>query len=117
MQIVEDTYAAVKTMPPSERYGLIRQMCRASTSIASNIAEGFARGRRKQFAAFLGIAAGSAAELQCQAEAAHRVGLLDIGLAAALTTKCAAIREAIEITREALEGPGGPPEPITPQNN
>ena len=47
-------------------FGLRDQMQRASVSIASNIAEGHERGG-KDFARFLRVALGSAAELRTQA--------------------------------------------------
>ena len=49
----------------------------AAVSIASNIAEGAARGSRKDFIRFLNIAAGSASELDTQLEILHRIGILD----------------------------------------
>ena len=56
-------------------FGLRDQMQRASVSIASNIAEGHERGG-KDFARFLRVALGSAAELRTQAYIAAKVGLL-----------------------------------------
>ncbi|GAB4148204.1 MAG: four helix bundle protein [Bacteroidia bacterium] len=45
---------------------LVRQMRRASISIASNIAEGFERKSSREMAQFLSIAKGSAGELRSQ---------------------------------------------------
>ena len=60
--------------PKSERFGLASQMRRAATSISSNIAEGSGRMSPAEFAHFLGIAAGSASELDSQLELAARLG-------------------------------------------
>ncbi|MFN2223065.1 MAG: four helix bundle protein [Chloroflexota bacterium] len=68
-------YRLTDAFPPSEDYGLTSQMRRAAVSIASNIAEGHARPGR-EFARFLGIALGSAAELETQIEIAHRLEYL-----------------------------------------
>jgi four helix bundle protein len=51
-------------LPPSERYGVASQLRRASLSIPLNIAEGFGRGTRREFARFLAIAEGSLREVQ-----------------------------------------------------
>ena len=75
--ITSETYRLTKTLPRSERYGLVQQMNRASVSIASNIAEGAGRGDSRDFARFVRIARGSACELEAQATVAARVGLLD----------------------------------------
>lgn len=47
-------------------FGLRDQMSRAATSVASNIAEGQARGSAKEFVRFLYISCGSVAEIQTQ---------------------------------------------------
>jgi len=47
-------------------YPLADQLRRASVSTVSNIAEGHGRGRRAEFAHFLGIARGSGVEVQAQ---------------------------------------------------
>jgi len=51
-------------------------MQRAACSIPSNIAEGNARGTRKDYARFVGIAFGSLAELETQLDLIVRIGLL-----------------------------------------
>jgi four helix bundle protein len=58
-------------------FALREQMQRAAVSIASNIAEGAERGG-KNFARFLRVARGSAAELRTQCYIAAKVGLLTI---------------------------------------
>jgi four helix bundle protein len=60
----------------SKDFGLKNQMQRAAVSIASNIAEGAERGP-KEFARFVSIARGSAAELRTQVYIATKVGVLD----------------------------------------
>jgi four helix bundle protein len=57
-------------------FALRDQMQRAAVSIASNIAEGAERGP-KEFARFLSIARGSAAELRTQTYIAAKVGILE----------------------------------------
>ena len=49
----------------SKDFSLCDQIRRASTSIMANIAEGFGRKSKKEFANFLNMAHGSAAEVQC----------------------------------------------------
>ena len=73
----------------SRDYGLRDQMQRAAVSVASNIAEGAERGPR-EFAHFLAIARGSAAELRTQAYIAAEIGVLDK----------AAVKEIAEETKQ-----------------
>jgi four helix bundle protein len=53
-------------MPKTEVFGLISQMQRSAVAIPSNIAEGFGRKGRKEFAQFLYIAYASSLELDTQ---------------------------------------------------
>ena len=67
-------YESTTDFPRQEIYGLISQMRRASVSIASNVAEGSARGTRKDFRQFVKLAEGSNCELQTQLVIARRLG-------------------------------------------
>lgn len=59
-----EVYRLTREMPKEEMYRLSAQMIRCSSSIAANIAEGNARGTRRDYAHFISIARGSAAELE-----------------------------------------------------
>jgi four helix bundle protein len=73
MDLAEMIYAITADFPKSETYGLSSQMRRAAVSIASNIAEGSARGTRRDFRQFVMIAKGSNCELQTQLTLARRL--------------------------------------------
>ena len=59
-------YEVTKSFPDNEKFGIISQMRRCVISISSNIAEGAGRNNPGEFYHFLGIALGSAAELESQ---------------------------------------------------
>lgn len=71
-------YKLTRSLPKDEVYGLGSQMRRASISIASNIAEGRGRLSPAEFRHFLGLAQGSAYELQTQLIVAQTLQLGDI---------------------------------------
>jgi four helix bundle protein len=66
MDLTMMIYALTSEFPRHEIYGLSSQMRRAAVSISSNLAEGSARGTRKDFRQFVLIARGSNCELQTQ---------------------------------------------------
>jgi four helix bundle protein len=76
MDVAEAAYAAVRLMPKQEEYRLTAQMIRAAVSIPANIAEGHARSTRKDYAHFISISRGSAAELETLILLAERAKFL-----------------------------------------
>jgi four helix bundle protein len=70
MKLVAEVYAATSSFPKEEMFGLTNQLRRASVSVASNIAEGQGRLSTGEFVQFLGMARGSALEVQTQLEVA-----------------------------------------------
>lgn len=66
MIVTERVYELTRGLPKEELFGLISQLRRCAVSVPSNIAEGSKRGTKKDFAQFLRIASGSAAELETQ---------------------------------------------------
>ena len=70
-------YRLTRIFPAEERFGLSSQLRRAAVSVASNIAEGAARGTSRDFLRFLRIARGSLVELETQLEIARRCSLCE----------------------------------------
>ncbi|NEU07522.1 four helix bundle protein [Flavihumibacter sp. R14] len=69
-------YEVTANFPTDERYGLTSQTRRAAVSISSNIAEGAGRNSVREFNSFIGIANGSAYELQTQLLIANKLNLI-----------------------------------------
>jgi hypothetical protein len=53
MVLVEEIYRFTATLPSSEKFGLRQQLERASVAIPSNIAEGYGRSTKADFARFV----------------------------------------------------------------
>ena len=77
IDLAEKIYRLTSSFPASEIYGLASQLRRASVSIPSNIAEGWGRRSRKEYARFILMAAGSNDELQTQLVIAERLAFGD----------------------------------------
>jgi four helix bundle protein len=76
MKLTVDVYAATRTYPPEERYGLRGQMRAAAVSIPTNIAEGQGRRSAGAFSNHLSIAHGSVRELETQMLLSGMLGYL-----------------------------------------
>ena len=75
MNLASDVYRVTSKFPKSEVYGLTSQLRRSVVSIASNIAEGHARGSTKEYQRFVGIAHASLAETETQLLLSERLDL------------------------------------------
>jgi len=71
-------YELTGEFPKQEIYGLTSQMRRAAVSVPSNIAEGSARGTRRDFRQFVKQAEGSNSERQTQLTIAMRLQFGDL---------------------------------------
>lgn len=76
MTLVERCYAATKSFPQDERFGLTAQLRRAAISIPSNVSEGACRRTTPAYINHVSIALGSHAELETCVEIALRLGYL-----------------------------------------
>ena len=86
MKLAIEVYRLAALMPKTEQYRLTSQVLRAVASVPANIAEGHARGTRKDYAHFINIARGSLAEVDTLLELAYSVNLLkQTDVAAALS--------------------------------
>jgi len=90
MDFAAEVYRLAKLMPKAEEYRLVSQVLRAAASVPANIAEGNARGSRKEYAQHVSIARGSLAEAETFLVLAIRAGLLpgeEAGFALALADR------------------------------
>lgn len=75
MQLAREAYRLIKHFPPDERFRMTSQLLRAAASVPASIAEGHARGTRKDYTHFVTIARGSLAETETFLLLAEQIGL------------------------------------------
>ncbi|HNP98680.1 MAG TPA: four helix bundle protein [Bacteroidia bacterium] len=95
IELAAEVYQLTKSFPSDERYGIVSQMNRCSISIPSNIAEGSGRNSKKEFLHFLGIASGSASELETQLIISKKLKFGDIIQINALIDKITSIQNML----------------------
>ena len=98
MDLAAEAYRLGKLMPKTEEYRLTGQFLRAAASVPANLAEGHARGTRKDYAHFVNIARGSLAETETFLMLAIKVGLVsqqDAASALGLCTELSKILTAL----------------------
>jgi four helix bundle protein len=66
IELAKETYHLSRLLPDEEKYGLKSQICRASVSVPSNIAEGCSRNSQIEYKRFLEFSMGSAFEMETQ---------------------------------------------------
>lgn len=70
-------YKITERFPKHEVYALTSQVRRSASAVPANIAEGSARGYKKEYLQFLNIARGSLAETDYFMHLAHRLGYIE----------------------------------------
>jgi four helix bundle protein len=76
MDMVAEGYRISALFPKDEMFGLTRQLRKAAVSVSLNIAEGWGRNGKAEFARFSDIASASANEVEAAVEIALRLGYL-----------------------------------------
>lgn len=76
VQYATKVYKVTSEMPWFEKKGLCDQLQRATVSISSNIAEGFAKPSNVEFAHYLDASVGSAYEVETQLLISKNVGYI-----------------------------------------
>ncbi|MEQ1653393.1 MAG: four helix bundle protein [Hyphomicrobium sp.] len=102
MDLATAAYALAKVLPKSEQYRLTSQLLRAAASVPANIAEGNARGTRKDYANFISIARGSVAEVETFLDLAVRVELVKIEQASHAMSLSDELGRMMNVMRERL---------------
>lgn len=77
--MTREVYLATREGPFARDFGLAGQIQRSSVSITGNIAEGFERRHRAEFAQFVNVARGSCGETRSHLSVALDVGYLAEG--------------------------------------
>lgn len=93
IELATEIYKVTSTFPKEETYGLTSQIRRSAVSIPSNIAEGAGRNSKGEFKQFLGIANGSAYELQSQILISSNLNLIDTEITTKILNKIEEIQK------------------------
>jgi len=102
IELAEEVYQTTSSIPSSEKYNLISQMCRAVVSIPSNIAEGAGRNTNGEFRQFLGIALGSSYELETQVILSTRLNYICIEDSEKISSKITLLQKKIYKFRQSI---------------
>jgi four helix bundle protein len=104
MRLAAEAYRLAKLLPKAEEYRLTSQLLRAAASVPANIAEGRARGTRKDYAHFVSIARGSLAETETLLLLLVDVGLLTNERVTAALDLCSEVGRMLNSLLDRLRG-------------
>ena len=88
IKFVRNIYELTSSFPPSEEFGLKRQLRKAAISVPSNLAEGSARKSDNELIQFLYISLGSLAEIETQLIISKELGFTNM-----ITEQLAGLKE------------------------
>ncbi|MDH4308544.1 MAG: four helix bundle protein [Acidimicrobiia bacterium] len=99
-------YDLTEGFPPSERFGLAREIRRSAISIGSNLAEGSGRATDREFSRFVDIALGSLRELRFQCGVATDLGYIEEAASVSLESETNQLRAMLISLKRSLSQPG-----------
>ena len=99
-------YKSTARFPQDELYGLTGQIRRSCSSIPANIAEGCGRNADAELKRFLGIAMGSASELEYHLLLAHDLKLLETAEYKELTSEVTEVKRMLTSFIKKLKADG-----------
>lgn len=102
LELARLIYVHTRDFPHGEMYGITSQMRRAVVSIGSNLAEGSDRRSDADFARFVSMSEGSAAELDFQLELSKGLGYLDEDAHQSLSSKLRSLRRKMAALHRVL---------------
>ena len=102
--LVLEIYRISAGFPPDERFGVTSQLRRAMTSVPANLAEGSRRQGRQEYARFLNIAQGSAAEAEYLLILSRDLGYLSPAAFERLTADLDEVARMLHGLRSKVEG-------------
>jgi len=105
MDLAVEVYRLTACFPGAERFRLTSQITRSASSVPANIAEGHARGSRKEYANFLAIAKGSLMETETFLTLAIRLEYLPLAQTAPVQQLITEISKMITTLRTRLLTP------------
>ena len=107
--LVVAVYKSTAVFPDREAYGLTSQMRRCAVSIPANIAEGCGRRGDPELAHFLGIAMGSASELEYYILLTRELEILAEADATVLMERVVEVKRMLAAFLQKLKPPEGRP--------
>ena len=102
-QLTLRIYEITKSYPADERFGLISQMRRSSSSIPMNIMEGSGRRTPKEYIHFLSISSGSCEEIKYQILLSKDLMYIDIAIYDELTEEYSRVSKMLYRLIQSLE--------------
>jgi len=106
MDLAAACYAATRSFPREEVFGITSQIRRSAASVPANVAEGHGRENRTEFVRFLRIAQGSLKELETHVLLSERIGLASADVVRPILARCQVIGKMLRALIRALQQKG-----------